>query len=143
MKPQDLIDAFAVKNNKDTNPEKVDYTGLELTSRCPYFAEIKVTDGEGIMRCKEAGRVKLIGLLWYKKCRSEPCKCLLFKQAIKRDYPIGTKLRLIHMEGEPQMESGITGTVSHVDDIGQIHVNWETGSSLPLTAYLDRFTLIE
>ncbi len=31
------------------------------------------------------------------------------------------------------MSYGLKGTVMSVDDIGQIHVNWENGSTLALT----------
>ena len=37
------------------------------------------------------------------------------------------------------MESGLKGTVVYVDDIGQILVQWENGSSLSLIPGVDRF----
>lgn len=40
------------------------------------------------------------------------------------------------------MPSGLTGTVTMVDSIGQIHVNWDNGSSLALQTDKDRFTVI-
>ena len=61
---------------------------------------------------------------------------------IKQRYTPGTKIRLIHMEGEPQMKPGIVGTVDMVDDIGQIHMHWETGSSLALNVGVDEFEVI-
>ena len=39
---------------------------------------------------------------------------------LKEDYPEGTQIRLLRMNGEEQMPSGMQGTVRHVDDIGQI-----------------------
>ena len=38
-----------------------------------------------------------------------------------------------HMEGEKDMPSGLKGTVSFADDIGQIHVKWEM--DVPCTQY--------
>lgn len=38
--------------------------------------------------------------------------------------------------------SGTIGTVTWVDDIGQIHVKWENGSSLALNVKLDSFSKI-
>lgn len=61
---------------------------------------------------------------------------------IKQQYTPGTKIRLIHMAGEPQMKPGIIGQVDKVDDIGQIHMHWETGSSLALNIDVDKFTVI-
>ena len=61
---------------------------------------------------------------------------------LKAEYTPGTKIRLIHMAGEPQMKPGITGTVDCVDDIGQIHMNWENGSSLALDISVDKFEKI-
>lgn len=60
-------------------------------------------------------------------------------EALRRRYPQGTRIRLEHMEGEPQMPAGLKGCVSFVDDSGQIHVDWENGSSLALNRDVDRF----
>lgn len=63
-------------------------------------------------------------------------------ERIKLMYPKGTKVVLNYMEGEPRMKSGLKGVVSMVDDIGQIHVNWENGSSLALNIDVDSFNVI-
>lgn len=63
-------------------------------------------------------------------------------KGIKARYPKGTKVRLGHMDGEKEMPPGIQGTVSFVDDIGQIHVNWENGRSLPLNTEVDSFQVV-
>lgn len=52
---------------------------------------------------------------------------------IREEYPPGSQIKLIEMKGEPQMRYGLKGTVMAIDDIGQIHVNWENGSTLALT----------
>lgn len=61
---------------------------------------------------------------------------------LKELYPKGTKIMLEHMDGESQMRSGLTGTVNYVDDAGQIHMNWENGSSLALVPDVDKFTVL-
>lgn len=58
---------------------------------------------------------------------------------IKMRFPRGTKITLIYMEGEPQMQKGLTGTVEYVDDIGQVHMHWANGSSLALNLDVDKF----
>jgi hypothetical protein len=52
-------------------------------------------------------------------------------QFVKDQYPCGTKVRLIHMN-DPYavMPEGLKGTVSFVDDVGTIFVDWENGSKL-------------
>lgn len=37
------------------------------------------------------------------------------------------------------MPSGLKGKVCYVDDAGQIHVNWENGSSLAVLPGVDSF----
>lgn len=59
---------------------------------------------------------------------------------IKGKYPKGTPITLINMKGEPQMAEGLKGVVTSVDDAGQIHVNWENGSTLALNEDTDSFT---
>lgn len=61
------------------------------------------------------------------------------KEEMQRRYPEGTKIELIFMDGEPQMYRGLQGTVEYIDDIGQIHMKWENGSSLALVQGVDRF----
>ena len=54
----------------------------------------------------------------------------------------GTKVRLIYMYNEPQMPKGLIGVVDHIDDINQIHVNWENHSSLALIHGVDKFEIL-
>lgn len=54
-------------------------------------------------------------------------------EMLRKRYPKGTRLCLDNMEGEPRMPSGLKGEVFAVDDAGQIHVQWENGSTLALT----------
>ena len=58
---------------------------------------------------------------------------------IKKIYPKGTVVVLDHMDDPYSPPMGTKGTVTHVDDIGQIHVDWENGSSLALNTDVDSF----
>lgn len=51
---------------------------------------------------------------------------------LRAKYPEGTKIILHAMSGEPTMRDGLRGTVTYIDDIGQIHMKWENGSRLAL-----------
>ena len=64
-------------------------------------------------------------------------------EQIKAEYPVGTKIELINMDGENSMYPGMTGEVTGVDDIGQIHMEWENGSSLALNMDIDSFKKME
>ena len=61
---------------------------------------------------------------------------------IKQRYPKGTRIRLNNMEGESDMSAGLEGTVAVVDDIGQVHMNWDNGRTLPLNTETDSFTVL-
>ena len=61
---------------------------------------------------------------------------------LKEIYPKGTQIRLLRMNGEEQMPYGLQGTVRLVDDIGQIHISWENGSSLPVNTEEDEFEIV-
>lgn len=65
------------------------------------------------------------------------------KQGIMKQYPTGTKIKLINMQGEPQMKSGLLGTVKFVDDMCQIHVSWQNGSSLAIAPSVDTFEIVK
>lgn len=63
-------------------------------------------------------------------------------ETVQSKYPVGTQVRLISMSGEPQMKCGLIGEVFFVDDIGQIHVKWENGSTLALNIDVDEFDVL-
>ena len=64
-------------------------------------------------------------------------------EKIKEEYKPGDEIVLYEMRGEPQMEYGLKGKVLAVDDIGQVHVAWENGSSLALNVEEDAFEKVE
>lgn len=59
---------------------------------------------------------------------------------LKKTYPTGTTIICDHMDDPYNpVPAGTKGIVTHVDDIGQIHVNWENGSGLALAPEVDKF----
>ena len=51
---------------------------------------------------------------------------------LRSRYPKGCRVKLIRMD-DPycrHLKPGMMGTVTHVDDIGTIHVAWDCGSTL-------------
>ena len=60
---------------------------------------------------------------------------------IKETFKIGTLIKLENMQGE-NLPSGITGAVTGVDDIGQVKVVWENGSTLSLNVKEDKFEIL-
>lgn len=62
-------------------------------------------------------------------------------EKIKSSYIPGTKVLLHKMYGE-SLPDGLIGEIRKVDDIGQVHVNWENGSTLALNIELDNFEVI-
>lgn len=60
---------------------------------------------------------------------------------LKQQYKEGTRVILYNMAGE-DMPVGLKGTIKLVDGIGQIHVNWDNGSTLPINTELDTFSII-
>ncbi len=51
-------------------------------------------------------------------------------EALRREYPKGTRVRLLKMDDTQAPPIGSEGTVIAVDDIGTIHVAWDKGGSL-------------
>ena len=62
--------------------------------------------------------------------------------SLKEKYLPGMRIKLIYMEGEERMSSGLKGTVVCVDDIGQIHMRWDNGSTLAINVEHDSFEII-
>lgn len=65
-------------------------------------------------------------------------------EALRERYPQGSRIRLTQMnDSYAPVEAGTIGTVDYIDDIGQIHMKWDNGRTLPLVPGEDSFTLIE
>ena len=57
---------------------------------------------------------------------------------IRRDYPVGTIIELISMPDKFAPPKGTLGEIEGVDDLGDILVRWQTGSSLKVILSEDR-----
>ena len=51
-------------------------------------------------------------------------------EQLRKDYPVGCKVKLLKMEDVQAPPIGTKGTVVGVDDTGSIMVDWENGSGL-------------
>ena len=64
------------------------------------------------------------------------------KEEMLLRYPIGTRVRLIYMDDHQAPISGTLGTINNIDDIGDLMVSWDDGSSLKLIVGIDAFEVI-
>ena len=64
---------------------------------------------------------------------------------LRRRYYSGCRVKLICMNDPYSLDlkAGAIGTVTHVDDIGTIHVAWDCGSSLGVVFGEDSCTRID
>jgi hypothetical protein len=49
---------------------------------------------------------------------------------LNEKYPTGTRVKLVRMNDFQAPPIGTEGTVENIDDIGTIHIKWDSGSSL-------------
>ena len=62
----------------------------------------------------------------------------------RRHYPVGTKIRLLAMNDPyDPVPPGTIGTVTCVDDAGQLHMDWQNGRTLALVPCVDSFEVLE
>ena len=64
------------------------------------------------------------------------------KEEMLLRYPIGTRVRPIHMDDHQAPISGTLGTIINIDDIGDLMVSWDDGSSLKLIVGIDAFEVV-
>jgi len=57
---------------------------------------------------------------------------------LRKQYPVGCIVKLIHMEDSQAPKIGTFGKVFHIDDAGTIHVKWENGSTLGAVYGIDK-----
>ena len=66
-----------------------------------------------------------------------------YLEQLRKQYPVGTKIRLISMRDEKYpILPGTIGEVTHIDDLGSIHMKWQNGSSLALIPEVDSFKVM-
>ena len=63
-------------------------------------------------------------------------------EALRKQYPVGQRVRLVHMDDPQSPPPGTEGTVMYVDDAGTIHVSWNTGSSLGIVPCEDECVIV-
>ncbi len=51
-------------------------------------------------------------------------------ERIRRDYPAGTRVKLVRMDDAQAPLAGTLGTVLGVDDTGSLLMRWDNGSGL-------------
>lgn len=49
---------------------------------------------------------------------------------LKKQYPEGTEVELVKMDDIQAPPAGTKGKVRFVDDLGTVHISWDTGSGL-------------
>lgn len=65
-------------------------------------------------------------------------------EELKKKYPVGTKIKLNEMRNEKYAPKPMSiGVVTLVDDIGNIHMSWDCGSSLAIIPDLDDFEILK
>ena len=55
----------------------------------------------------------------------------------------GKRIKCIHMMDDYPILSGELGTVDAVDDMGTIHVNWDSGRRLGLVPEEDEYEIVD
>ena len=63
---------------------------------------------------------------------------------LRKRYPRGCRVKLICMNDPYSLDlkAGSMGTVTHVDDIGTIHVAWDCGSTLGVVYGVDFYVVV-
>lgn len=64
-------------------------------------------------------------------------------EKIRKDYPAGTKVRLLEMSDDQAPPAGTIGEIYGVDDIGSLLVHWSNGSDLNVLYGIDRVERVQ
>ncbi len=66
-----------------------------------------------------------------------------FLQELREIYTPGTKVRLLKMDDAQAPPLGTIGKVRNVDDLGTIHISWESGGGLGVVWGEDKIVLVD
>ena len=64
-------------------------------------------------------------------------------EQVRRQYPVGTRVELLHMDDVQAPPIGTKGTVTGVDDTGSLMVDWDNGSGLNVIYGVERVRKVE
>ena len=64
-------------------------------------------------------------------------------EQLRKDYPVGCKVKLLKMEDVQAPPIGTIGEVLGVDDLGDLQVAWSNGSGLNVVFHEDRAVRID
>ena len=64
-------------------------------------------------------------------------------EQVRRQYPVGTRVELLHMDDVQAPPIGTKGTVTGGDDTGSLMVDWDNGSGLNVIYGVDRVRKVE
>ena len=66
-----------------------------------------------------------------------------YLEQLRKQYPVGTRIQLIAMRDEKYpVLPGTIGEVTHIDDMGSVHMKWQNGSSLAIIPEVDSFKIV-
>lgn len=114
-------------------------TGMMVAVDRLQFASIAEMNTKFLSCLTMEGLLELNEDLWSKFFR-----CSEGRKWIKEMYPRNTRICLEKMD-DPfhPVPAGTCGRVICVDDMGQLHIAWDNGSTLALIYGLDRFHVVE
>ena len=59
-----------------------------------------------------------------------------------REEMVGLRIRCVHMYDPSPVEPNSLGTITYIDDMGTIHVKWDSGRTLGIVPEEDNFEII-
>lgn len=62
---------------------------------------------------------------------------------LRKNYPSGTRIKLLRMDDPQAPLKGTEGTVNGVDDTGSLLVSWDSGGSLNVLYEVDKVEKIQ
>ena len=66
-----------------------------------------------------------------------------YLENLRKQYPVGTKIQLISMRNEKYpILPGTIGEVTHIDDLGSIHMKWQNWLFSCLIPEVDSFKVV-
>ena len=136
---------------------RVDELRLDRYEGCPAFyykknieVEMRERKINGLVYIMHEDRKFGIPFLSYYEQMEKDYHRFRFEQKIlkgaldkSKEQMSGMRVQLLYMEDPQAPKRGTQGTIKYVDDIGTIHVAWDTGSSLGLIPGIDRWSIIE
>ena len=111
-------------------------SSAELKKEAEEFSKLKI----GFRGDVQIGKFEILDANG--RALSEFTRRGMLAKELRKSYPPGTRLEILHMEDPQPVEDGMRGVIEHIDDQANMHMKWDNGRGIAVDPEIDTFRIL-